>query len=737
MSTLSTSPIAFKKKPIIRVVILLAAAYFILFGILVLTLKPGIRSTDITIRGLYVLSIICAFAACFWASINTIAYKRLWRLMSIGIFLWAVGESIFFLYVIKYGLAHVPSPSIADYFVVAYLPIILGVMFSLGKIRLPFDNEKKQFLANVLTMALAAFLLCYQFILIPAWYSNPNMSVVQRMYAIGYPLFDWIVLVSLLLASHRLQGRQIEGWFILLISAFSFAIVAVLIFYLLHNQRNPFTSWAWTGAAILVTLSAIDEVTGVFIGVIDRPHEKSIFNDSILIQDSRRTLLVPFVSSIVIPITWVSYSFNGHKSELLILGSVTVAILMLLIYRNHLLISDNAVLFTKALRDNLTGLNNHRYFQEALNKTIKKAEKTNKQVSLIMLDVDNFSQLNNANSHVFGDKILTIIGGTILSNLRENDEACRLSGDKFGIILPQTSEFGARTLAIRIKNSVEEVLTKLFPGKSITVTLGISTFPTLAQDKDELLYTTDGALYWAKLCGKNNVLLYNPKVVKTLSADERAKRAEEVAIVDLVRSLAKAVDARDPYTRLHSKRVSDLSKKLAKFMGLDNETINRIEVAGILHDVGKIGIPDNILNKPGRLTNEEMITIKNHPVLSAQMIRSTSLKELVPIIRAHHERWDGSGYPIGLKGEKIPLEARILALADSFDAMTSDRPYRKTLSVEDALKEIKSCAGTQFDPQLVEYFLSMFINYYGFVATSEEPCENQAGLDYKQAAVSF
>ncbi len=613
------------------------------------------------------------------------------------------------------------------------------VMFSLGRIRPPLDSEKKQFLINVMMTALAVFLLCFRFVLIPCWYSSAGMSTVQRTYAVGYPLFDWIILVSLLLASSRLRENKIEGWLALLISAFVFTFLGVFAFYLLHYQRNPFTTWAMMGAAILISMSAIDEVTGIFIGTIDRVKTKvkDTLDYQILHQSSWRTLLVPLFATIIIPVVWLSYASNGHKSELPVLSAVSTIILMLLLYRNQLLISDNAVLFTKALRDSLTGLNNHRYFQEALNKTIKHAEKTNRQISLIMLDIDNFSQLNNTYGHVFGDKILTIIGSTILSNLRENDEACRLGGDEFGIILPQTSKFGARTLASRIKNSVEEVLTRSFPDKSITVTLGISTFPTLAQDKDELLHTTDGALYWAKLHGKNSILLYNPKVVKTLSADERAKRAEEVALVDLVRSLAKAVDARDPYTRLHSKRVSDLSKKLAKFMGLDDETVNRIEVAGILHDVGKIGIPDNILNKPGRLTNEEMITIKNHPVLSAQMIRSTSLKELVPAVRAHHERWDGSGYPIGLKGEKIPLEARILALADSFDAMTSDRPYRKGLSLEDALKEVKSCAGTQFDPQLVEYFLSMFINYYGFVATSEEPCENQAGLDYKQAAVSF
>jgi putative nucleotidyltransferase with HDIG domain len=176
----------------------------------------------------------------------------------------------------------------------------------------------------------------------------------------------------------------------------------------------------------------------------------------------------------------------------------------------------------------------------------------------------------------------------------------------------------------------------------------------------------------------------------------------------MVRSLARAVDARDSYTQLHSKRVAYLARRLAERMGMDQKTIRIVEVAGILHDVGKIGISDAILNKPDKLNHEEITIIRTHSELSAQIISSTSLKEIIPYVRAHHERWDGQGYPDGLKGEEIPLIARLLAVADSFDAMTSDRPYRNSLGIEVALDEIKRCAGTQFDPMVVEHFLAMF-----------------------------
>ncbi|WP_286677434.1 HD-GYP domain-containing protein, partial [Candidatus Aquicultor secundus] len=233
-------------------------------------------------------------------------------------------------------------------------------------------------------------------------------------------------------------------------------------------------------------------------------------------------------------------------------------------------------------------------------------------------------------------------------------------------------------------------------------------YPTLAKDKDELLHTADGALYWGKLQGKNNVLTYDPQVVEALSAEERTKRVEEAALLDLVKTLVTAVDAKDEYTGLHSNGVSDMAGKLARQIGLDEEAINRVEVAGMLHDVGKIGMPDSILNKPSRLTDDEMAIIKTHPELSAQIINSTSLKDVVPAVRSHHERWDGNGYPNGLKGKQIPLEARILAIADTYDAMITDRPYRKGLPVDDAITEIKRSAGTQLDPELVGHFLALF-----------------------------
>ena len=180
------------------------------------------------------------------------------------------------------------------------------------------------------------------------------------------------------------------------------------------------------------------------------------------------------------------------------------------------------------------------------------------------------------------------------------------------------------------------------------------------------------------------------------------------AYIDTLSALTSAIDAKDSYTRGHSERVTDLSMKLARELGIEKTEVEKIKLGGLLHDIGKIGIPEGILNKPGRLDNEEFEVIKSHPDLGVRIMGKVEfLAGVVPIIRYHHERWDGKGYPEGLKGDEIPLLARVVSVVDTFDAMTTDRPYRKALSAEEALKEIHHCSGTQFDPEVAAAFIGM------------------------------
>jgi putative nucleotidyltransferase with HDIG domain len=183
----------------------------------------------------------------------------------------------------------------------------------------------------------------------------------------------------------------------------------------------------------------------------------------------------------------------------------------------------------------------------------------------------------------------------------------------------------------------------------------------------------------------------------------------KLGVVAMLATLSRAIEARDPYTRGHSARVTQIAEALARRLGWDEERLALLQVGGPLHDVGKLGVSDEVLAKPGRLDEEELDQIREHPKLGARiLLRIAAFRAAIPYVLYHHERWDGNGYPTGRAGEQIPLEARVLAVADAFDAMTSERPYRRALDHEAAVAEVARCSGTQFDPEIVRIFLELF-----------------------------
>jgi putative nucleotidyltransferase with HDIG domain len=236
---------------------------------------------------------------------------------------------------------------------------------------------------------------------------------------------------------------------------------------------------------------------------------------------------------------------------------------------------------------------------------------------------------------------------------------------------------------------------------TITVSAGVCDLAQ-AGTAGELQRLAEGALYWAKQHGRDVAFLYSPKVVEELSAQERADRLQRLQALQSIRVLARAVDAKDSSTREHSERVAELAVAIGTALGWEGESLVRLREAGLVHDVGKIGVPDRILFKPGRLTREEYEEIKQHAQIGAEMVVDVLTPEQVEWVRGHHERWDGSGYPNGLKGDRIPLGARILALADSWDVMTSVRSYHEPLSTDEALAECRRCTGGQFSGEVVD-----------------------------------
>jgi diguanylate cyclase (GGDEF)-like protein len=348
-----------------------------------------------------------------------------------------------------------------------------------------------------------------------------------------------------------------------------------------------------------------------------------------------------------------------------------------------------------ALTDPLTGLGNHRHFHERLQRELLVAEDDGTPLTLCLVDIDDFKRINDRFGHPMGDRVLSQVAG----RLRQGGEAFRLGGDEFAVIFPGLDERSAVTAAESIVDRIGSL--ELDHVGPVTVSAGVATFPVQGVARDELIRLADSALYWAKERGKNRVRLYRPDVVELAELRRLAAGPDRAARFRAAASLAKAVDARDAYTGSHSERVSDLAARIAARLGADAEQIELTRLAASLHDLGKLAIPEEILRKPGALTESERLVLQRHPQIGFRMLESLGVDPLADWVLYHHERWDGTGYPDRLHGEQIPLGARIIFVADAYDAMTSDRVYRRRLSSEDALAELDRCAGTQFDPQIV------------------------------------
>jgi diguanylate cyclase (GGDEF)-like protein len=360
----------------------------------------------------------------------------------------------------------------------------------------------------------------------------------------------------------------------------------------------------------------------------------------------------------------------------------------------------------EALKDPLTGLFNHRAFQERLEEELRRAERARAPVSLIALDIDDFKVINDTLGHAAGDEALRLLADAIRAELRPGDACGRLGGDEFMIVLPGAAVESADRVVARLRARTAELAVGA-SDQPITFSSGIAGFPEHALGKDDLLHLADGAMYWAKSHGKNRSFIYSSTIDFALSAEEAAERNLRASLVNTVHALARAVDAKDGYTHSHSQRVARYAVDLGRKLGLAANRLEQLRTAGVLHDIGKIGISDAILLKPAKLDGEEFATMRRHSELGHDIIAGAGMTDIAGWVLHLHERFDGRGYPLGLAGSAIPLESRLLHCADALEAMTSSRVYRAALPLEVAIAELESGAGSQFDPTVVAALLEM------------------------------
>ena len=387
--------------------------------------------------------------------------------------------------------------------------------------------------------------------------------------------------------------------------------------------------------------------------------------------------------------------------------------------------------------DSLTLLHNHRGFQEILSNELATAETKGSRLSVIMMDINNISKINRELGHAKGDEVIKLVSEKVKQNIRNSDTAGRYGGDEIAIILPDTDTDEAKYIAEYLTYSlsccfVDDV-------GPVKVAVGIATFPESTKDQEKLLIMAEQAMYISQSKGYKDGM---SAIISSLDfnfwddmalnsfAEVLTKRHSQLGInfeeelvqkfnneqiisqnhlMGMVTSLASAIDAKDTYTKGHSSSVSRYSEALARAINLPESEVERIALGALLHDVGKIGIPEHVLRKPTHLTEEEWEIMKQHPVIGAEkvLMPNETLRDLIPIVKYHHEHWDGSGYPEKLKGEEIPFSARIVSIADAYHALISDRPYRKGLNVQKACEILRMGAGIQWDANLVRQFIQI------------------------------
>jgi diguanylate cyclase (GGDEF)-like protein len=398
------------------------------------------------------------------------------------------------------------------------------------------------------------------------------------------------------------------------------------------------------------------------------------------------------------------------------------------------------VALEQAITDGLTGLKTHRFFMESLEAECRRATRSGRLFSLIMLDLDGFKAVNDRHGHQEGDRVLGAVACLLEARSRQSNVVARYGGDEFAILMPEATTEQAEVVAERLRAMFEA--DSYLASHRITASFGIASFPMHGPTPDEILRVADSEMYLAKH-QKGNCVRTASLVAQTPGSEweqqlleaylgvamkrlfstgpeafnqylRRFEQAmnqgngESVALLDTVTALAFAIDAKDHYTQGHSQAVGHLGAQIARHIGWDNSQVEEIRLAGILHDIGKIGVPEALLNKPARLTLDEYEIVKTHAPLGGKILEPLKVKSIERIrslVRHHHECFDGKGYPDQLGGNDIPLGARILTIADAYDTIVSDRTYKKGRTIEDAIAELHRCSGSQFDGELVEAFL--------------------------------
>jgi diguanylate cyclase (GGDEF)-like protein len=627
-----------------------------------------------------------------------------------------------------------PSPSAADAVWLCSYPMLLLGIFLLSSTALTVSTTARMVL-DVLLVLTGVGAYAWYFVLGPDIVAE-HAAVLTRVVNAAYPVADLALIGCMVLlwsvfrhtSSLLAAGTQRV---VTLLGLGLFALVAtdsIREYESLHGLVAPGASldlgrpigYMLVGLAAVAALTApisqrITRNAGLTAHPSAQPGATQLNPHTPLPRVWR--YLLPY-ASVPAVVALMIYAARAHGYLPLAVGVyVSFAILIELVllhqfldYRELIAFSNrNARLESLAAADPVTGLPNHRTLVSALDVELERARRYHHPCTALFLDLDHFKALNDSYGHPTGDSALREFASVVRTALRGIDTLARWGGEEFVAVLPETDIEPGLAVAERVRAAVAAHTFWAARGAHLTCSIGVASYPGDAENRDELIEMADRAMYAAKHLGRNQVRPASDPAVARVEADTRTASAhEEAALLGTVEALAALGEAHDHPASKHGTEVAALASRLALALGLDTSDAHTVGLAGRLHDIGRVAIPDSILSKPARLTEEEWSVVRQHPAVGAAAVcRVPALRVLAPIIRAHHEFWNGQGYPEGLAGEAIPLCARILAVADAYNALRDDRPYRPARTPTMALAEIERCSGAQFDPRVVEALRSV------------------------------
>lgn len=519
------------------------------------------------------------------------------------------------------------------------------------------------------------------------------------LFGLGFSL-DILIINCIIYAIYQ---RKIAWWK----HMFNFAIYSLMMIFSYHlfilfggsvgeiHTTNLFPYFISLSAYFILNIFLI----GIYFFLLEKDNLIKIFSK--MLKD--KSFLVSYFTTLLLSIVFGILVYS--ESILGLLLFVCIAILLSVAFNQHFRLFQTTL--DKANKDFLTGLNNHGYFKELLEKEVSVAKDSNQPLSIALLDIDDFKKYNDLYGHIQGDQLLQEFGALLKTESEAaNYIVARYGGEEFSIVMPNTNHHIAFSFMNGLRKKANDTYYKGVEGLPygcLSFSAGIAECEIETYSVSELLNKADQAMYAAKGQGKNLVHIYNEhseySSQRSLSLEKEVEEAEQQLKIFL---------AKDVYTYRHSKRVYQYAVDFSRMLHLSDYERKTLILGALIHDIGKIEIPRDLLNKKGKLEQHEWEMMKKHVTWGKEIIATNKkLEDLIPLAELHHERYDGNGYPYGLKGKSIPKLARILCVIDSFDAMTTERPYQKTKTFKEAIVELRTCSGKQFDPQFVEPFIAM------------------------------